>query len=499
MSEEFEPAVVGAGDQASAALIGLPVVAVVGRPNVGKSTLFNRLVGHRQAIVHDKPGVTRDRITGTFDLGEGRNADIIDTGGLVPQDDPLGLNDQVKLAIEEADALIFVVDGRAGLVPPDQEVTELLWRYDVPVVVAVNKADTNAAQESFHEFYELGFEHCVLLSAEHGTGIPDLTETLRLVLPAVEGEGQPVLGDRLAIVGRPNVGKSSLINQLSRQERALVSPIAGTTRDPIDTKIEFEGRPYWLVDTAGIRRRSQVSEPSEEVAVMMAKRQIAKADLAFLIIDASAGITTGDLAIADAIWDQGKPCVVLINKWDLLQEAEMDEDDETRMRAEESWERLDEILSNPPRVNISALTGRHIDRVLKPVPAALERWRTEISTSEANRLFERALQRHQPPAHRGRPWNLLYATQVTTAPPTFMLFANRTIKRQDPYRRYLENSARRELELDGIPIRLIIRERSKRAQERGPSGAGASGGAAQSGRTAKSSSSDPWGRGSTEP
>ena len=465
-SNEIWSSPVAEGPEADGAEVGRnrqkPVVAVVGRPNVGKSTLFNRLVGRRQAIVHDRPGVTRDRITGTFDVGEDRVADIVDTGGLVPREDPLGLNEQVKLAIEEADALIFVVDGRAGLVPADREVTEVLWRYDVPVVVAVNKSDTNAAQAGFDEFFELGFQDQVLVSAEHGLGIADLTGALREVLPEKEGEGIGSGGDRLAIVGRPNVGKSSLINQISQKERALVSPIAGTTRDPIDTAVELHGRRYWIVDTAGIRRRSQVSEPSEEVAVMMAQRQISQADLALLIVDASIGITTGDMAIANSIWEEGKPAVVLLNKWDLLADA----DEETRLNVEESFERLDDLLRNPPRVNISALTGRHIDRVLQPVPRALELWRTEITTSEANRIFEKALQRHQPPALRGRPWNLLYSTQVSTAPPTFMLFANRTIKRQDPYRRYLENFLRRELDLDGIPVRLVIRERKKTPRQR---------------------------------
>lgn len=383
--------------------------------------------------------------------------DLVDTGGLVPHDDPIGLNQQVHLAIEDADLLILVVDGRAGAVPADREVVEVLWRTGRPVVLAVNKGDTSAARAGFDEFFEFGFEQQILVSAEHGGGIPDLLDAVRDELPPVSGEAGSVEGDRIAIVGRPNVGKSSLINQLSRSDRALVSPVAGTTRDPIDTEIVVDGKKMWLVDTAGIRRRSQVSEPSEELAVMMARRQIEQADLALLLIDAEAGVTTGDLSIAGAIWEAGKAAVVLFNKWDLL----ADKDEEHRDNLERGWERLSELLRDPPRVNISALTGRRLEKVLAPVPEALARWRQEVPTAELNRILERAVQRHQAPAHKGRPWKLLYATQVASAPPTFMLFANRTIKRQDPYRRYLENQLRSALDLDGIPLRLVIRERSR--------------------------------------
>lgn len=434
----------------------IPIVAIVGRPNVGKSTLFNRLIGERRAIVHDQPGVTRDRITGRLDL-EDRVVDLVDTGGLVPHDDPIGLNQQVHHAIEEADLLILVVDGRSGPVPADQEVVEVLWRAGRPVVLAVNKGDTSAAQSGFDEFYTFGFERQVLVSAEHGSGIPDLLDAVRGELPEAKVDAGAIEGDRIAIVGRPNVGKSSLINQLSRSDRALVSPVAGTTRDPIDTEIEIDGERMWLVDTAGIRRRSQVSEPSEELAVMMARRQIEQADLALLLIDAAEGVTTGDLSIAGAIWEAGKAAVVLFNKWDLLAEK----DEEHRADLELGWERLKELLREPPRVNISALTGRRLDKVLAPVPEALARWRQEVPTAELNRVLERAVQRHQAPADKGRPWRLLYATQVATAPPTFMLFANRTLKRQDPYRRFLENQLRGAFDLGGIPLRLVIRERSR--------------------------------------
>ena len=430
----------------------LPTVAIIGRPNVGKSTLFNRLVGRRQAIVHDLPGVTRDRINGKVALDDGRSIELIDTGGLVPGDDPLGLGDQVLLAIEESDLLLLLVDGKEGLVAADETVWETVRRQGKPTVLVVNKSDTHAAQEQFGDFYRLGVAHQVLVSAEHGRGIGELLEQVTELVPPVEaatgGEGAP----SLAIVGRPNVGKSSLLNRLLGETRALVSPKAGTTRDPIDTLLEWNERTYRLIDTAGIRRRSQVSGVAEQVAVMFARRQMERADVAVLVIDAAAGITSGDLSIAGTAWELGRGIVVALNKWDLL-------DEESREDLEEDWERLAEVLASPPRVNISALTARRVDRLMPAVAESLDRFKLELATSEVNRVFERAVQAHQAPQLRGRPWKLYYATQVTTGPPTFMLFANRTLERSDTYRRYLENRLRAEYDLAGIPVRLVIRKR----------------------------------------
>lgn len=429
-----------------------PTVAIVGRPNVGKSTLFNRLVGRRQAIVHDLPGVTRDRIFGRAELDDDVFIELVDTGGLVPGDDPLGLGDQVALAIQESDALLLLVDGKEGLVAADEQVWAAVRRHGKPAILVVNKSDTHLAQDQFHDFYRLGVEHQLLVSAEHGRGISELCALLADLLPekplAVEGEDVP----SLAIVGRPNVGKSSLLNRLLGETRVLVSPVAGTTRDPIDTLLEYEGRSYRLIDTAGIRRRSQVSGVAEQVAVMFARRQMERADVAILVVDASAGITSGDLSIAGTAWELGRGVVVALNKWDLL-------DPESREKLEEDWPRLDELLASPPRVNASALSGRRVDRLLPAVGTTLERLQLQLPTSEVNRLFERAVQAHQAPQHRGKPWRLYYATQVATGPPTFMLFANRTLERSDTYRRYLENRLRAELDLAGVPVRLVIRKR----------------------------------------
>jgi len=428
-------------------------LAIVGRPNVGKSTLFNRLVGRRQAIVHDQPGVTRDRIVGTAHLDD-RRLQVIDTGGLVPGDDPLGLNRQVLYAVEECDLLLFVVDGKEGLVAADQRVWDELRKLGKPTVLVVNKSDVREAEHGFGEFYALGVEPLVLISAEHGRGLGELAEVIERLLPAA-GEGEAAEDDsrpRLAIVGRPNVGKSSLLNRIVGVDRALVSSEPGTTRDPVDTPIVWGDTEYLLVDTAGIRRRSRMSGAAEGLAIMMARRQVEASDVALLVIDAVDGVTTGDLAIADTVKEVGRAAVVLINKWDLL-------DEERRTNLEASWPRLSQVLASPERVNVSALTGRGLERLARPVAETLARYRTQLGTAAVNRLFEEAVRRQAAPSDRGRAWKLFYATQVSTAPPTFMLFANRALPRNNPYRRYLENFLRGEVGLDGVPVRLVIRRR----------------------------------------
>ncbi len=430
-----------------------PTVAIVGRPNVGKSTLFNRLVGRRQAIVHDLPGITRDRITGIARLSDDRPIQVVDTGGLVPGDDPLGLNQQVFLAVEESDLLVFLVDGKLGLVAADEEVWSHFRRFGKPTILVVNKGDTRQARERFPEFYSLGIDQQILVSAEHGGGVEDLREALAHALPELADVQVPD-APPVAIVGRPNVGKSSLLNKISGQNRALVSPVAGTTRDPVDTLIQRDGKSYLLIDTAGIRRRSQVSGAPEELAVMMARRQIERAQVAVLVIDAAGGVTSGDLAIAGSIWELGRAAVVAINKWDLL-------DEEGREKLELSFERLDELLASPGRVNVSALSGRGVEKLWEPIGRALAAYNLKLTTGQLNRLFEGFVKKVAPPSFGGAPWKLYYVTQVSTAPPTFMLFANRPLPRTSHYRRYLENRLREELELPGVPVRLVVRKRTE--------------------------------------
>jgi GTP-binding protein len=380
------------------------------------------LGGKRQAIVHDMPGVTRDRITGIAGLVGERHVQVIDTGGLMlKEDDPLGLSQQVFLAVEESDMLLFVVDGKSGLVSADEVVWEQLRRYNKPVILVVNKGDTR--------------------------------EALALAIPE-QPEGPAPEAPTVAIVGRPNVGKSSLLNKISGLPRALVSPVAGTTRDPVDTLVERDGKKYLLVDTAGIRRRSQTTGQPEELAVMMARRQIERAQLAVLVIDASQGVTSGDMAIAGTIWELGRAAIVAMNKWDLL-------DEEGREKLERSVAKLDELLADPGRVNVSALSGRGVEKLWKPIDKALEGYNLRLTTGQLNRIFEAAIKKVSPPSLSGAPWKLFYTTQVAAAPPTFMLFCNRLLPRNHHYRRYLENRMREELDLPGVPIRLVVRKRTE--------------------------------------
>jgi GTP-binding protein len=430
-----------------------PVVAIVGRPNVGKSTLFNRLLGRRQSIVHNQPGVTRDRITGAAEITDGRSVELVDTGGLVPGDDPIGLNEQVFLAVEESDLLVLVVDGKEGLVTADLTVWQEFRRRNKPTVLAVNKSDTKEAQARFGDFHRLGIPEPVLISSEHGLGIEELRERIVQLLPPPTVTVEAPAAPPVAIVGRPNVGKSSLLNRLVGEARTLVSPIAGTTRDPIDTLVELDGSPFLLIDTAGIRRRSQVTGAAEELAVMMARRQIERAEIAILVVDAAAGVTTGDMAIAGSIWEQGRAAVVAVNKWDLL-------DEEGREQLDLSWVRLSQLLANPRRVNLSALTGRSLAKLGPLITATLKDYHLQLPTSEVNQLLEDALRRTAPPSMSGAAWKFYYATQVSTAPPTFMVFANRTLPLHHGYRRYLQNRMRETLGLPGVPLRLVIRRRT---------------------------------------
>jgi len=433
-----------------------PVLAIVGRPNVGKSTLFNRLVGRRQSIVHDQPGVTRDRIHAMASLGEERPVIFVDTGGLVPGQDPIGINRQVLMAAQESDALVLVVDGTDGLTPADREVWHALRPLGRPTVLVVNKGDVRSAKEAAPEFHALGIEPLLLVSAEHGLGIGDLKEALLGLLVAPSDETPPESGGEaapaIAIVGRPNVGKSSILNRLLGAERSLVSPAAGTTRDPVDSLLSSEGRSFRLIDTAGIRRRAKVSGTPEDLAVLLARRQAERADAVALIIDAQAGVTSGDLAIAGMLWELGQPVVVVVNKWDLLEET-------SRGRLDSSWPRLDELLHSPYRVNVSAASGRGIEKLLPALTQALDQLGEGLGTGEVNRLLETAIRAHRAPAEHGKPWKMYYATQVSRRPPTFMIFANRSLPIQNSYRRYLENSMSDSLGLRGVPLRLVVKRR----------------------------------------
>jgi GTP-binding protein len=427
-------------------------VAIVGRANVGKSTLFNRLVGRRQAIVHDRPGVTRDRLAAAVEIGPERWIELFDTGGLMSWEDSPGLAEQVLTAARESEVVLFIVDGKVGLTTADEAIWERIRPLGKQTILVVTKSDVKGVAERSVEFHGLGIHPLTLVSAEHGHGIEELRDLVAERLPEEVPRREEDAIPSVAIVGRPNVGKSSLLNCILGERRAVVAPEPGTTRDPVDSVVERDGTTYRLIDTAGIRRRSKTSETAEEIAVMMAARQIDRADLAILVLDASTGVTTGDLSIAGAIWDKGRAAVVAANKWDLVGEEE-------RARLERDWPRMAELLAGPPRVQVSALTGRGIDGLFQAIDLSLDQYLMEIGTGELNRLLEKALRGHNPPHIHGRPWKALYGTQVSSRPPTFLIFANRTLPRKHAYRRYLENRLRADLGITGMPVRIVIKRR----------------------------------------
>ncbi len=479
---------------------GLPVVAFVGRPNVGKSTLFNRVVGERVAIVEDRARTTRDRL---YDIGEwnGRRFIVVDTGGLETRPGDAieeKVQDQARLAIDEADVIVFLVDAAAGITPSDHEANAMLRASPAPVIVAVNKADNQKRELEAAEFHALGWPETYAISALHGRGVADLLDVVVWALPAesdaelerkrladaVDDEaefGEPPLDDadqpedaafviddrpfRVAIIGRPNVGKSSLLNSLLGEERSIVSDIPGTTRDAIDTALEWAGRTIRLVDTAGIRRRGRVASgpAAERYATLRALKAVSRADVAVLVLDAQDGLTTQDEHVAGYALEEGTGLVVAINKWDVVEKDEDTFDEyvsEIRQKAP--------FIDLAPIVTISAKSGLRVGRVLEAaVEIAAER-RRRIPTSALNAWLREATFRRPAPTVRGRQSRFFYATQATIEPPTFIIFANGAAAIHFSYRRYLENRLRETFGFAGTPIRLIIRERSRDDREPRP-------------------------------
>jgi GTPase len=496
---------------------GVPIVAIVGRPNVGKSTLFNRILGHRTAIVEDRARTTRDRLYGQADWN-GRRFVVVDTGGLeVAPGDAIEekVQDQARLAIAEADVIVFVVDAALGLTPADQEAAETLRIAKAPVLVAVNKADNDRRELEAAEFYALGWDETYPVSAAHGRGVADLLDALVWALPpesdeevarrareeaagefareVASGRLAPyVVGDAedepdgeengeatdhaaarwdaeiaaeadsspaaIAFVGRPNVGKSSLLNALLGEERTIVSEVPGTTRDTIDTRLEWGRSEIVLLDTAGIRRRGKVASgpAAERYSTLRALKAISRADVAVLVIDAVEGLTAQDAHVAGYVVEEGRGLVVAVNKWDLLE----DKTDRT-FDQYVTWIRSQApFLDFAPVLSISAKTGQRVGRVLE---TAIDIWgerRKRVPTGELNRLLSAATERNVPPMVKGRRPKLFYATQAAVAPPTFVFFANDAASVHFSYRRYLENRLREAFGFDGTPIRLIFRDRS---------------------------------------
>ena len=495
--------------------VDVPVVAIVGRPNVGKSTLFNRIVGERTAIVEDRARTTRDRLYGDADW-EGRRFVIVDTGGLeIDPGDPIEarVQEQARLAIVEADVIVLVVDAAVGLTPADQEAAEILRRSSASVLIAANKADSERRELEANEFYVLGWATILPTSALHGRGVADLLDAIVAALPpesdaelarkaresaaeqrardiadgfidpeaeeGTEEEAEDPGPVTIALLGRPNVGKSSLLNKLLGEERMIVSDIPGTTRDAIDTRLTYGHGEVVLIDTAGIRKRGKVASAAaaERYSALRSLRALSRADVAILLIDAVEGLTSQDAHIAGYVVDEGKGLVVAVNKWDLVE----DKTDRTFDRYVE-WIRRDApFLDFAPVVSISAMTGQRADRILE---LAVDVWgerRRRVPTGELNRLVAEAVARQQPPTVRNRRPKILYATQAAVAPPTFVFFARDADDVHFSYKRYLENQLRDAYGFIGTPLRLAFRERRRDEAKNAPirkGGAGARGPAA---------------------
>lgn len=473
-------------------------LAIVGRPNVGKSTLFNRLVGSRRAIVGDEPSITRDRLYGDVEW-TGRKLRVVDTGGIIPDDQqliPAEIFRQARVALEEADAIVLVVDGRTELASPDINLARLLRRTGKPLLLAVNKADTPQLEPYAEEFRSLGIKDLFPISAENGNGIAELLEHVLSVMPARRAEeaiatqadseepqvprlrsaafgdltrlgmtegrdAEPVREVRVAIIGRPNVGKSTLLNALTGTSRAIVSPIAGTTRDAVDETVKHDGHTYRFIDTAGIRRKGKTELMAEKLSVVMARKHLEGADVALILIDATEGVTGGDATIAGYAHESGRSVIILINKWDLVTDKRTDgKPPADRNIYEEQVRRHLKFLVYAPVLFISATTGKNIDKVFFTLELVARERRKRIGTGEMNRFlaridFERA---SVPMAKRVK---ILYMTQASISPPTFILFTDRAVKLHFSYERFLENQIRAAFGFVGTPIRIKTRARNE--------------------------------------
>lgn len=492
----------------------LPTLAIVGRPNVGKSTLFNRLVGRRRAIVGDEPGITRDRIYGTTDWN-GRRMRVVDTGGIIPEDKeliPSEIFRQAKVALEEADAIVMVVDSRTELAAPDMELSRLLLKMGKPLFLAVNKVDNVELEAAAENFRRLGIKNTLPISSEHGNGVAELLEEVLKVMPdrpfpeegkdraPEEVDGMPEVSEdeapaqpgkavphetKIAIIGRPNVGKSTLLNQLTGTSRSIVSPIPGTTRDAVDEVVERDGHKYRFIDTAGIRRKGKTDLMAEKLSVVMARKHMEAADVSILVIDASEGVTALDANIAGYAHESGRSVIILVNKWDLVvaqahkmrEQAGTTEGDRLERRArtkmrgamrsadQGEYERTIreslKFLNYAPIIFTSAIKGQKIEKIFETIERVAVERRKRVSTSEMNRFiehvdFERA---SVPISKRVR---IMYMTQTNVAPPTFVLFTDRDVKLHFAYERFLENQIREAFGFEGTPIWIKVRPRRKK-------------------------------------
>ena len=438
----------------------LPILAIVGRPNVGKSTLFNKLAGKRLSIVEDTPGVTRDRI---YTKCEWRSREfmIVDTGGIEPVSEDIILKQmkrQAQAAIESADVIVFMVDVRTGVTADDHEVAVMLRNSRKPVILAVNKCDSiGDPPPAFYEFYDLGMGDPIAVSAQHGHGSGDLLDEAFKYFPEENSDDPEDERIRVAVIGKPNVGKSSLINRIAGEERAIVSDIAGTTRDATDTEIENEHGRYIFIDTAGIRKKSRITEKIEHYSVLRAYMAVDRADVCVIIIDALTGFTEQDSKVAGYAHEQGKACIVAVNKWDAVEK-------ETRTM-EEYTNKLKEnfsFMSYVPFIFISAKTGQRVDKLFPLINSVNSQNSMRITTGMLNDVLSYATTRVQPPSDKGRRLKIYYMTQPSTRPPTFVVFVNRADLFHFSYQRYIENQIRQTFGLSGTPVRFIVRERDSK-------------------------------------
>lgn len=435
-----------------------PIVAIVGRPNVGKSTLFNRLAGEKISIVKDTPGVTRDRIYAEAEWLNHRFT-MIDTGGIEPKTDDLLLKymrDQAQMAIELADSVIFIVDSKAGLTDADQEVANMLRRSQKPVVLAVNKLDNMRDISSIYEFYNLGLGDPMPISAEQGLGLGDMLDMVIETFPEQDEEEEADEKLKIAVIGKPNTGKSSLINKLLGENRMIVSDIAGTTRDAVDTEVTYNGRSYVFIDTAGIRRQSKVNEDLERFSVLRSVSAVERCDIAILMIDATTGITEQDAKIAGIAHENGKGVIIAVNKWDAIEK-----DDKTMNEFGKDIDTVLSYLPYAPKIYISALTGQRLTQIYETIDQVEESILKRVPTGILNDVLYDATSMNQPPSDKGRQLRIYYMTQIGVKPPTFVIFVNNQELMHYSYKRYLENCIRKAFGFEGTPIKFIIRERNE--------------------------------------
>jgi GTPase len=438
----------------------LPVLAIVGRPNVGKSTLFNKLLGERKAIVDDSPGITRDRNYGEAEWA-GRKFQLIDTGGL-DTDAEGGLEESVqkqsRLAFREADVIVFLFDGKGGLNPLDREAVRLLRKEDKPVLFAVNKIDSRQRADNLYEFYALGIDPLFSISAEHGLGIPDLIDEVLQRFPSAEESEEKTeekpLPFRISVVGRPNVGKSTLINRLLGFERSVVDSLPGTTRDALDTPFKLEGEPCLLVDTAGIRRKARINDRVERFSVSHSLRSVDRGDLIIHILDGVEGVTDQDAQILSYTWQRGKALLLAVNKWDVVSKTGAD----VESYREEVYHQLS-FLDFVPVTFISASTGYGVRKMLETAGGVLRAYGKKVSTSVMNQALQQIVRAHAARLAQGKPVKFYYGTQTGTRPPTFTLFVNTPQAVPESYRRYLIHRLRENLALEYAPIRIVLRAR----------------------------------------